>query len=105
MPNWVQSKLTIIGKDADKIMKSLLVEDKENYCGYRFDFNKIKPMPKSLMIESSTITDKCVRYYLTKLSKLEYAETMNKLLQSNPNFARYKCEIIKTGLNEEKKTC
>lgn len=93
MPNWMQSKLTITGKDADKVMKSLIEPDKTEGCGYRFVLNKIKPMPKSLMIESSTTTNKCVSYYLTKLSDIEYAEVMNQALSINPDWARSQSKI------------
>lgn len=93
MPNWVQSKLRITGKDAEKVMKSLIEPDKTEYCGYRFVFNKIKPMPKSLMIQSGTTTTKCVSYYLSKLSDLEYAEVMNKTLSINPYWARSQTRI------------
>lgn len=93
MPNWVQSKLTITGKDADKIMKSLIEPDKTEHCGYRFVFDKIKPMPKSLMIQSGSTTNQCIRYYLSKLSNLEYAEVMNDALNINPNWARSQNKI------------
>ncbi|MCM1556924.1 MAG: hypothetical protein NC087_05260 [Anaeroplasma bactoclasticum] len=102
MPNWMQSKLTITGKDAEKVMKSLIEPDKTEYCGYRFVFNKIKPMPKSLMIQSGTTTDKCVSYYITKLSDIEYAEMINKALFINANWARSLKKIDLSELEETK---
>lgn len=99
MPNWVQSKLTITGKNADSVMLSLVDPEDD---GYRFNFNKIKPMPKSLLIQSGTTASKCVSYYLTKLSNREFSEIMNKLLSINPLWARSQKLIDATELEATK---
>lgn len=48
MPNWVQSKITGITKD--QLKPYISVSDNEEYL----DFNKIIPMPESLLIESDS---------------------------------------------------
>ena len=40
MPNWVQGKLEITGKNAEKVMQSLLVDDNNEFSSFKFDFNK-----------------------------------------------------------------
>lgn len=102
MPNWVQSKLTITGKDAEKVMQSLIEHDKNSFGGYRFDFNKIKPMPQDLLIVSGSTTDHCVSYYLSKISTSEYAEVMNKLLNRNARWARDQKKLSATEMEKMK---
>lgn len=67
MPNWVQGKLEITGKNAEKVMQSLLSNENNEFGSFKFDFNKIKPMPKSLMVEVSITSDKCANYYLSSI--------------------------------------
>ena len=109
MPNWVKAKLTIEGKDASKAMKSLLVKNGED--GYRFDFNKILPMPEELNIVSGSTTDKCVEIYLASLNpKVKDFGAENKdeklfyQLRDSANkgkaFGRYDGELSKQEIDE-----
>jgi len=69
MPNWVTAKLTIDGPNATEVMKGLL--NKNQYDEVVLDFNKIKPMPKTLNLERSNLTDMCEKLYTNKIT---YAE-------------------------------
>lgn len=68
MPNYVANHLTIHGENAVEIMKSLLTEDSKENDGYIFDFNKIRPMPKELAIDSGSQTNDALELYLTSLN-------------------------------------
>lgn len=71
MPNWVANHLTIHGENAVEVLRSLLTERKEENeagCCFDFDFNKIIPMPESLLIESGSRTNSCVEMYLTSIN-------------------------------------
>lgn len=71
MPNWVANHITIQGENANKVLRSLLTERKdENEAGFGFDFdfNKIISMPESLQIESGSSTNSCVEMYLTSIN-------------------------------------
>lgn len=59
MPNYVKCRLTMRG-----ISNAPLFTEDEEKKPY-FDFNKIIKMPESLMIESGSMTEHCVVYYLT----------------------------------------
>lgn len=59
MPNYVKCRLTMRG-----ISNAPLFTEDEEKKPY-FDFNKIIKMPESLMIESGSMTDQCIVYYLT----------------------------------------
>ena len=73
MPNWVANYLTIDGKDAEKVLQKYLIKDKESN-EYKFDFNRILPMPKEVEIISGSITDNCVAVYLSTLTKQEQSK-------------------------------
>lgn len=47
MPNWVQNRLTVKGKDADKILKQYIVKEPSEISAYSFGFNKIKKCLKA----------------------------------------------------------
>lgn len=75
MPNWVKNRLTVEGENAEKVLASLLVEDKEEKNGLRFDFNKILPMPKELDIIAGSLTNRCAALYLMSINPyIEYYE-------------------------------
>ena len=80
MPNWVTAKLKIDGPNASEVMKGLL--SKNQYDEVVFDFNKIKPMPKTLNLERSNLTDMCEKLYTNKIT---YAE-MKKYFHSNDGY-------------------
>lgn len=82
MPNWVQNRLTVKGKDADKILKQYLIEDKSEMNGYSFDFNKIKEMPESLKIVSGSITDDCLKVYLSSIPLNDYFDEAKLLVNA-----------------------
>ena len=66
MPNWVQNNIKFSGDEAE--IKKMLEEIKDDEIGFgSIDFNKIIPMPESLVIESGSRTNKgieMVRQYL-----------------------------------------
>lgn len=70
MPNWVKNRLTITGKNAKKIIKTLLTKDELEPNRKTFDFNKITPMPKSLDIEAGSLTNTCIELYMTYLNPM-----------------------------------
>jgi len=80
MANWVINRLRIDGQDADKMFKDLLIKDDNNE--WRFDFNKILPMPKDLEIICGSITDKCFEVYLSTLSESQAIKERNKCIDS-----------------------
>lgn len=59
MPNHVKNIVKMEGI----VNLPLFREEDEKQC---FDFNKIIPMPESLNIESGSVTDQCIMYYLTE---------------------------------------
>lgn len=64
MPNNITNKLELIGKQSDV---ENLVESLSTYIGERFtfpDFNKIIPMPESLLVEESNFGDVGLRYLI-----------------------------------------
>lgn len=77
MPNWVRNHLKIHGEKAAEVMRSYLIEDEYNDCGYAFDFNKILPMPEELNIISGTTTADCAKLFI------------NAMLQDTDAFAKY----------------
>ncbi len=84
MPNWVANYLTIDGKNADKVLQNYLIKDKESN-EYKFDFNRILPMPEALDIISGSVTDNCIAVYLNSLSRQEVEEKI-KLIYNNALF-------------------
>ena len=71
MPNWVQNNITFSGDDT--AIKKMLEEIQDDELGFgSIDFNKIIPMPESLIIESGSRTSKgidMVKTYLEKMSE------------------------------------
>jgi len=113
MPNWVTSKLTITGPNSTEIMKSLLIENKEEDSDSKlqFDFNKIIPMPPELNIVSGSITDHCIDIYLTYLNpyndaikkedaKLKVFENAKVLANRNKGIMRYSGECTKKMISQ-----
>lgn len=82
MPNWVQNRLTVKGKDADKILKQYIVKEPGEISGYSFDFNKIKKMPDSLRIVSGSITDNCLKVYLSSIPLNDYFDEAKILVNA-----------------------
>lgn len=79
MPNWVQSRLTVKGKDAEKVLSKYMLNEKSDISNYTFDFNKIKKMPKELLIENSTTTNDCIKVYLSSLPLNDYFDKAKML--------------------------
>ena len=71
MPNWTWNKITCKKSLGDK-----LIEKTDD--GYKFDFNKIVPMPNSLKLTAGSIEEKSVASYYLSLS-----ENLQKELQNN----------------------
>ncbi len=94
MPNWVKNRLTITGKNAKKVIKSLLSTDELEPNRKMFDFNKIIPMPKSLEIQSGSLTDTCIELYMTYINPMVDYYGDNKM--ETTRFLR-----IKNALNRE----
>lgn len=59
MPNHVTNKIVITSTNAQEALNFMKGSDRE------FDFNQIIPMPESLNIESGTLTDAALAFYLT----------------------------------------
>lgn len=76
MPNWVRNNVRIKGPDKDVVAEVM---------GENFDFNAIKPMPKSLDIESGSITDEAIVYFMT---------TRLEILPPDPRFNPYTFTLI-----------
>ena len=72
MPNWTWNKIT-----CKKSLGDRLIEKTDE--GYKFDFNKIIPMPKSLKLTAGSIEEKSVASYYLSLSETEQKELQNKL--------------------------
>ena len=70
MPNWTWNKITCKKSLGDK-----LIEKTED--GYKFDFNKIIPMPSSLKLTAGSIEEKSVASYYLSLNELEQKEIQN----------------------------
>lgn len=75
MPNWVQNRLVVKGKDADKVLEQYIINQPSETCDYTFDFNRIKEMPVELGIQSGGITDNCIKVYLSTLSLNDFFDT------------------------------
>lgn len=69
MPNHIKNIIKIVSDDPNEIKKVLsnIKVDKPGLDMNTIDFEKIIPMPKSLMIEAGSNTDKSITLYLTKL--------------------------------------
>lgn len=110
MPNHVRN---IIRFDAgpEQIKKILeAIQDDESGLG-SIDFNKLDPMPESLMIEKSSSTDHCVELYLTsinpripyfgehKVSQSEYDRT-ERLFNLGQTFGSYSGKMPKAEIDK-----
>lgn len=88
MPNWVINKVRF---ENSKILKDCITtrkyknwEDKE--CVEKcFDFEKVTPMPKSLMLTSGSIEQEAVYYCLYMMEQKEYEEVV-EMLKNTPRF-------------------
>lgn len=69
MPNWVQNNITFSGDDT--AIKKMLEEIQDDELGFgSIDFNKIIPMPESLIIESGSRTSKGIDMVKTYLKSM-----------------------------------
>ena len=69
MPNWVQNNITFSGDDT--AIKKMLEEIQDDELGFgSIDFNKIIPMPESLIIESGSRTSKGIDMVKTYLESM-----------------------------------
>ena len=68
MPNYVRN---IVKMEGIVKLPLFTVEDGKT----RFDFNKVIPMPDSLDIESGSITDEAIIYYVTDKCTLPVGNT------------------------------
>lgn len=84
MPNWVENRLTVSGKDEKNILNKYIIKTPNEISKYAFDFNKIIEMPKELAILSGCITEDCINVYLSSLSQDEYLSAVDKLIKSEP---------------------
>lgn len=66
MPNYVKGKLQISGENVKDLIDSLCVTEEGGYK--RFDFNKIIPMPKDLMICCGGPTERCMQLFINNLA-------------------------------------
>lgn len=71
MPNYVSNTVTFDPKDVDKVQRLVMSDDSE------FDFNRIIPMPESLMIHSGSCTYDAIR--------LLNGEDLDKLKERYPD--------------------
>lgn len=78
MPNWVKN----IVKVSNKIMKD--IEEKYFENG-KFSFNKIIPMPKTLILPEGTITHEAIAYALLKMNQKDKNKLMSEccLIENN----------------------
>lgn len=95
MPNWVKNRITFTGKNAKAIINSLLSNDNLEPNRKMFDFNKIIPMPKSLEIESGSVTNTCIELYMTSINPTVDYYGKNKI--EIDRFLK-----IKTALNSQR---
>lgn len=65
MPNYVKGKLQISGENVKGLIDSLCEVCEDGHK--RFDFNKIIPMPKSLMICCGGPTENCMKLFINSL--------------------------------------
>ena len=74
MPNHIQNVVKISKiKNVEEVIKKITNEEGE------FDFNKIIPMPKSLMIESSSRENSAITLALYEMSEEERKKAINEL--------------------------
>lgn len=69
MPNWVRNHLIIHGENAVELLQSLLSESREEKGKMEFDFNKIKPMPEELNIQSSRVAQNSAKLFLNSMEE------------------------------------
>ena len=67
MPNHVTNivKINAVPERVNEILTS--IQNDETGIG-SIDFSKLRPMPESLDIESSSTTDDCIKLYLTSIN-------------------------------------
>lgn len=110
MPNHIQNKLKITGKDFDiqKVLDHIKGEDCEDGTRVRIDFNKIIPMPNSLhidsdswvsLIESQFSDSQSIKSFLDKVTnnrnfKFKYDDSVDKQVD---NFAKGIKNYLKHG--------
>ncbi len=76
MPNWVQNEIIFENASDENVaalIRKLKSATESEECA--FDFNKLIPMPESLNIESGSITDKAIAYYVTKKLNVPVSQT------------------------------
>lgn len=86
MPNWVKSKLVIEGENPQSVIDKITIEEYDDYEKTnikRLDFNKIIPMPESLLVESGTLADDCIEIYLNSLDEQEKKELIWLFLKAS----------------------
>jgi len=93
MPNWTWNKITCKKSLGDK-----LIEKTED--GYKFDFNKIIPMPSSLRITAGSIEEKSVASYYLSLNESEQKELQNNLKKKELTFYGTYWDKYKRDINE-----
>ena len=102
MPNHVMNRITLDCSDerAKEIMEAVMFnpnpEDEENTGFGTLDFNKLVPMPESLMIEAGSATERGIEIYLTavnpdtkdygfpKMPEDEFEKLVNDLNRDKP---------------------
>lgn len=73
MPNYVKGKLQISGENVKELIDSLCEVCEDGHR--RFDFNKIIPMPKDLMICCGGPTERCMQLFVNSLKMGSYDRT------------------------------
>ena len=67
MPNWVRNKIMVGRPDIIERLKAKYCSRDEETRELEFDFNKVIPMPKELMVEFSSKSDHALSLYLTRI--------------------------------------
>lgn len=85
MPNWCKNTMLITGT-IDEVEKFIAQVNGEDSA---FDFNKIIKMPKSLMVESSTIAEQAYAiYYGNEVAKMKVFYT-NDIVELNQKIKQF----------------
>lgn len=95
MPNWVQNEI-IFENASDKKVAALIRELKAatESEDSAFDFNKLIPMPESLNIESGSMTDDAIAYYITERLTIPVEQTNLSNLISNSFNNNWAKEVV-----------
>ena len=86
MPNWVRGRITIEGKNVDKVIEEItneVTDERDGTFCRVLDFNKIIPMPETLRVVSGSIADECVDIYLNSLEKTEKENVLKMLKEKS----------------------